>query len=189
MNAKRVVLSIISGLFALSGAIIFLVPIWYFADTIITNNNKSNTLVTYTINIFDESNMKDIISHYNMYDLDLNIIFSKIFETLVLLTLFIAAISLILTILSFIRKLQKSEKYIKVCKIFSISTSVCALLALTCAFAFTSQSVTELAYTSEITNILSINITTGIYLFVTFEIAAGICNFLGYIQLSNLDFE
>ena len=99
----------------------------------------------------------------------------------------VAAISLILTLLTGFKKIRNCHKYILVCKAFSIMTIISSLISLISAFIFTSSSVETIAQTNEIEYTLSINITTGIYLFTILEIAAGISNLLSHNLITNND--
>lgn len=187
MNAKRLVLNILSALLSISGAIIFIVPIWYFAETTITNNDAPTTLTTHTINMFDNTTLNKVQETYSIYNHKLNLTFASIFEILVLITFSLAAISLILTLLTGFKKIRNCHKYILVCKAFSIMTIISSLISLISAFIFTSSSVETIAQTNEIEYTLSINITTGIYLFTILEIAAGISNLLSHNLITNND--
>lgn len=177
MKNSRLVLNIISMVANVLASLVFMLPVWYFSNTT-TISSTTSSLTTSTINIFDYNKLNQIAETYTEYGKSLNLTFSKIFLICAIFTIVVALIFIILTLSTMIKRLPTYNKLAKTCEYLSIAIAICALISLIMSIIFTSQSTCTIISTGDLTYTLSFNITSGIYLFTIFEIAAGICGYI-----------
>jgi hypothetical protein len=153
-------------------------PVWYFAHTV-TIDEITTSLDTYTIHIFDYNKLNEVRNYYQMYGKSFDLTLSKIFLIFAIVTMISSLNFVILTILTLVKRLPTYNKLPRTCKVFSCINGCLALISLIIALIFSITSTSIIADTDEATYTLSINITTGIYLFIIFEIAGAISGYIG----------
>ena len=177
MRSRRLILDIISILTSVFASVFFLFPIWHFTSST-TYDNDTTILTTNKVNLFDRESLKIVSELYKTHNEDINLIFAYAFEMLSLITISLVFIFTILTLISMSKKLANSIKLFKLSKIICVSIVVSSIISLISALIFTTLSEKIITQTPLLTYKLSINITSGIFIFVIFTIFSGILGFI-----------
>ena len=177
MKRSRLTLDIIGIIVSFLASVVFYLPVCYFTSTT-TINDQTNILIKTKARIFEVDTIENITTTYSSYNHTLNLTFSYIFQLLSIATMLLELVFIILTIISISQKYDHSIKLFKTSKIVSILIIVSALLSLVSALIFTEKSTITLVDNTNIHSTLSIDITSGIYLFIIFTIFSGISGYV-----------
>jgi len=184
MKSSRLTLDIISILTSVFASLFFVFPIWHFTSTT-TYDGDTTLLTTNKVNLFDRESLKIISELYKTHDKDINPIFAYIFEYMSLVTISLVLIFTFFTLLSMSKKLNTSNKLFKISKIISIAIVISSIISLVSALIFTTLSEQIITQNSLLTYKLSINITSGIFIFSIFTIFSGFVGFIANNIKSN----
>lgn len=167
MKNRKIILTIISVLITLSSCVVFILPTWYFSHTIVTNDSSSLLTHKY-INLLDYKIINEVEVFYNSFYIKLPTIYNLIFLIGISLTLVSSLINIIISIISLRKTLNT-----KITKTIPIISIILATITLTISLIFSHES------TQTINNdVLSINITIGIYLFTIFQVSGNACSYI-----------
>ena len=184
MKNRRLTLDIISILTSVFASLFFLFPIWHFTSST-TYDNDTTILTTNKVNLFDRESINIISDLYKTHDKSINPIFAYIFEIMSLVTILFVVIFTFFTLLSMTKKFLNSTKVFKISQIISILIVISSIISLISALIFTTQSEQTITQNSLLTYKLSINITSGIYIFTIFTIFSGLVGFVANNIKSN----
>lgn len=167
MKNRKIILTIISVLITLSSCVVFILPTWYFSHTIVTNDSSSLLTHKY-INLLDYKIINEVEVFYNSFYIKLPTIYNLIFLIGISLTLVSSLINIIISIISLRKTLNT-----KITKTIPIISIILATITLTISLIFSHES------TQTINNdVLSINITIGIYLFTILQVSGNACSYI-----------
>ena len=167
MKNRKIILTIISILITLSSGVIFFLPTWYFTYTT-TSNETTSLLTNKYINLLEFDALKQVENMYSNLSLELPSIFSSVFIILVGLTLLSSLIMIIINMISLFKSLSP-----KITKLFPVISIILSILTITVALIFAHKSTQT---NSE--NILTINITIGVYLFTILQVSGNACAYI-----------
>ena len=154
--------------------LVFFVPSWYLSDTVVINDS-SITLSNTLIRPFDHDLLNEVKEMYIKNGADLDLRLSVVFCVLILVTIALSACFAATTIF-FIVKPNKITRRIQ--KIMSLVITTLCTSVLIIAIIFTDQSKVNFTDSSTTQHVYSLSITTGIYLFLTFEITGIFCSII-----------
>lgn len=177
MKGPKLVSNIISICLHFSAIFSFLLPIWYFSKTPLINSESAATVTRY-IDIFSYNNFQDIQINYQQLGLHLNTFLSYAFIVFVAITILSSFIYTIIIIFSFSEKSKKYKNIPHYINIFIYSTITLSFITLIIALVFSKITTHE----SDLGYSISINLSTGTYLFFAIQLAGSL---LGFVANNN----
>lgn len=177
MRSRRLTLNIISMVACVLVTLIFFLPTWYFSNITITND-VTTTVIDYTAKIYDFSTLRHIMDNYLIHGYTFDLFFTKIYLAIVILTLICSIVFIAFTSISIKKRFYSNNKLRRTCKILATLLGSFAILSFIISMIFVHINEFTAVKTEELVHILSINISSGVYLFTMLETCAAVCGFI-----------
>lgn len=180
MKNSRLAPSVMCIFFNICSFLILALPAWYFSDTTTLKNND-NEIIDETkvfLNLFEQEKLENLNANYTLWGATLDLKYISIFNILIMCSLSLSLLLILLSIIEIIKKAPEGGKLSCVNKFISKVTLVFSLTALTLASWFSTNSQLTILDTDSINHTVSFNLSSGIYLFLIFNLASAACGII-----------
>lgn len=184
---SRLAPSIMCIFFNICSFLILALPAWYFSDTTIlkSNNNEIIDQSKIFLNLFEYKKLENLNDNYNAWGASLDLTFLNIFNIFIVVALTLSLVLIVMLIIEVIKKSPPEAILPRISKIISIITLILSITALTIALIFASHSKLVILDTASVSHTVSFNLSSGIYLFLIFNIASAACGIISPILKEN----
>lgn len=180
MKNSRLAPCVMCIFFNICSFLILALPAWYFSDTTLLKNND-NEIIDQTkvfLNLFEQEKLESLNHNYALWGATLELKYISIFNILIMCSLSLSLLLILISIIEIIRKSPEGGILSKANKIISMITLTFTLTALTLASWFSTNSQLVILDTEVINHTVSFNLSSGIYLFLIFNLASAGCGIL-----------
>ena len=180
MKNSRLAPSIMCLFFNLCSFLILALPAWYFSDTTISkiNNNEILDQSKTFLNLFEQEKLEHLNANYTLWGATLDLKYISIFNILIVISLLLSLLLIIILLVEVAKKSPYDAKLPKAAKFISIITLILSLSALVIALIFADDSTIVILDTETINHTVSFNLSSGIYLFLIFNMASAACGMI-----------
>ena len=180
MKNGRLALSVMCIFFNICSFLILALPAWYFSDTtkLKVNDNEIIDQSKIFLNLFQQDKLESINNNYAIWGATLDLKYIQIFNVLIMCSLGLSLLLITLSLIEIIKKYPDGGKLTHINKLVSMATLALTLAALTLASWFATNSQLIILDTETINHTISFNLSTGIYLFLIFNLASAGCGII-----------
>ena len=177
MKNSRLAPSLMGIFFNICSFLILALPVWYFSDAHVLKEtgeeitNEKQIL----IRIFEHNKIDNIATIYKSYDNILELNMLNVFNTSIIISLCLSVFLIAILITAVVKNVPNNGKLLGFAKFISIVILAFTITSLVLALIFTSNSEVTLIDNHNEIQTLSMNLSSGIYLFVIFNMASAFC--------------
>lgn len=177
MKNSRLAPSMMGIFFNICSFLILALPVWYFSDAHVLKDAGIETLNEnkILIHIFEHQKIDEIANIYKSFDNILELDMLDIFNVSIIVSLCFSIFLILILLIAVLKNVPNDGKLLAFAKFISIINLLFTITSLVLALIFTSNSEITLIDNHTETQTLSMNLSSGIYLFVIFNMASAFC--------------